>query len=263
MKKTLIKSIYSVIFVGPEDLPGQKKTFSGDVHFHELIFQLPCEEDQGYTVTFGNKTETVCGNSVRYLPVGTFGKYEVEHFDRSNGCIDVFFEATENLFPEMEVIGDIKSPKIELLFRRIFSVWISKEEGYGYEATGILYEILAELEKRRYLPENTYAIIAPAVRKLQEDLLDPQLRCEELAGLCGISYTYFKKLFEKRFGTSPKRYVMQNRLSYSADLLSSGRYSVAKISEMAGFQSPAYFSRVFTENMGVSPSGFIKGLRSN
>ncbi|WP_373736240.1 helix-turn-helix domain-containing protein [Bacteroides heparinolyticus] len=44
------------------------------------------------------------------------------------------------------------------------------------------------------------------------------------------------------------------RLNYAMEKLRSGEYNVTEVSEMCGFSTPAYFSKVFKEHFGKTPT---------
>ena len=81
--------------------------------------------------------------------------------------------------------------------------------------------------------------------------------------ICGISESALKKLFIKKFGVPPVRYIIQLKINYSCDLLRSGLYSVSRVSQICGYGNVYFFSRQFKENMGISPSEFIKKYKSS
>ena len=82
--------------------------------------------------------------------------------------------------------------------------------------------------------------------------------CNILSDLCGISYSYFKRLFIMKFGISPIKYITKKKIMYACDLLLSNKYSVSEIAEMTGYETVYYFSRVFKEHIGMSPTEYRK-----
>lgn len=62
--------------------------------------------------------------------------------------------------------------------------------------------------------------------------------------------------FKKRLGISPLRYLQQVRIEAAKRLLITTDNSVNSIAVNTGFADPLYFSRLFKENTGVSPSEF-------
>ena len=119
------------------------------------------------------------------------------------------------------------------------------------------------MQKTTYLPEKQYNLIKPAVDRINEQFLADQFDGEELASLCGISYSYLKKLFIKKFSVPPKRYAVQLKLNYAEDLLAAGDYSVTEIAEMCGFRDVYFFSRQFKKYIGVAPTTFQKKYKSS
>ncbi|HEK19491.1 MAG TPA: AraC family transcriptional regulator, partial [Bacteroidetes bacterium] len=52
-------------------------------------------------------------------------------------------------------------------------------------------------------------------------------------------------------GLTPNKYVRTIRLQIAREAIESGKYrTVAEISYLAGFETPAYFSKLFKEHYG-------------
>ena len=120
------------------------------------------------------------------------------------------------------------------------------------------YRILAQLfetPQTAYHSRATLQLIAPAVTQLEKQLFDPELKTGSLHSLCGISDTYFRKLFIARYGVSPKKYILDRRLRHARALLGSGECAgVAEAAQLSGFSDPLYFSKCFRERYGYPPS---------
>ncbi|MBQ9648460.1 MAG: AraC family transcriptional regulator [Oscillospiraceae bacterium] len=72
-----------------------------------------------------------------------------------------------------------------------------------------------------------------------------------------FSYDYLRKLFKKEIGVTPHRFLTDMRLQAAAESLGSDYADAGSISEVArmcGFREPLYFSRIFKNKYGVSPS---------
>ena len=67
---------------------------------------------------------------------------------------------------------------------------------------------------------------------------------------------YFRRLFKKEFGISPKQYVINRRIEYAKALIIAGYFSVGEIAEMCGYNDHKHFSSEFKRLVGVSPSGY-------
>ena len=140
----------------------------------------------------------------------------------------------------------------------MFSVWISKEDGYYFECISLINKIFSELQKRNYLSPELYSKIKPAIDEINKDFLSKDLSSAYLASVCDISESYLKKLFKKKFGVPPKRYIIQKKINYACELLLLGRYSINQIAELCNFSDVYYFSKQFKEQMGVSLQNILK-----
>lgn len=82
-----------------------------------------------------------------------------------------------------------------------------------------------------------------------------------LAELAGKSPEHVIRQMRRYYGTTPTRYVNELRLRRASDLLVDSGRPVLDISYSLGFENPSYFSRLFKEKYGMTPSRFRAGLR--
>lgn len=81
------------------------------------------------------------------------------------------------------------------------------------------------------------------------------------AAICrvyGYSYSNFRKLFKRKSGKSPHEFLTDLRMEKAVELLYSRKYTITQIASMVGYGDCAYFSRVFHQKKGCSPSAFVK-----
>jgi len=254
----LITKIHRVIYVGNNEYPETKTTFTHRLKHNELIFHFSGQTE----VCFNSQKLITQPSTVRFLPQGECNRYEVIRQDPDD-CIDIFFDTDRPISTEAFVQPVSQSFKVGELFKKIFSIWVAKDDGYYFECISILYKIFAELQKQTYLPEKQFHYIKPAVDHINRHFLDNDITAEKLAELCGISYSYIKRLFLKKYGLPPKKYEIQLRINYACDLLTTDEYNVSQIAEMAGFSDVSFFSRQFKEYMGISPNEFAKKYKSS
>ncbi len=89
---------------------------------------------------------------------------------------------------------------------------------------------------------------------------DKALSLAEAASLCGLSASYFSRLFAKTFGAGFVTYQTRFRLQQAARMLATGDLPVSQIGYRTGFRSHAYFSQCYRAAFGVSPSVHRKML---
>lgn len=79
---------------------------------------------------------------------------------------------------------------------------------------------------------------------------------EALAVMVGVSHASLYRRFMKQYGMSPKRFLMRYRIEQACGLLLSTDMSVQEVAHAVGFDDAYYFSRVFKEIKGSSPTQF-------
>lgn len=252
----LITSIHRVIFVDKEKHPEKVTAFQGDLRANELIFHFSGRAN----VRFNGMTLKTQPNSVRFLPKGENREYIVEK-EEPGECIDVFFETDVPVAAEAFVMNVAENSLVGGLFRKLLSTWVARDDGYYFESIALLYRIFAQMQKRSYIPERQYQAIRPALAYIETHFLVPDVSVEAMAQLCGISYSYLKQIFIRKFGMPPGKYIIQLKINYACDLLRSGLYTVSQTAERCGFESVAFFSRQFKAYAGVSPSAYMREVR--
>lgn len=152
-------------------------------------------------------------------------------------------------------------------FNRINRYWKEKKEAYPLKCKAMAYEILSCIstnQEKSYVPKSKMKLLQPAVDHMTMHMADPSISNEELASLCNISVVYFRKLFEKTYGISPIRFLKMIRIEKAKELLASDYLSISHVASVTGFNSIYSFSRVFKNEVGMSPKSYIdkmgKGL---
>lgn len=87
-----------------------------------------------------------------------------------------------------------------------------------------------------------------------------ELTLEEVAGHVGLSPAYLSTLFKRRHGVGLKRFLRGLRLEEARWLLEEPSRTVEQVAEAVGFADPHYFSRVFSQAMGMPPTEYRRRL---
>lgn len=98
-------------------------------------------------------------------------------------------------------------------------------------------------------------------QKIRETVLssmDRNLTIDELAFLCNMSPSTFKRHFTKLFHTSPKKYFTENRMQKAKQLLKMKK-RVSEIYFELGYENLSSFSSEFKKHFGLSPKQFQSG----
>ena len=74
----------------------------------------------------------------------------------------------------------------------------------------------------------------------------------------GVSEDYLGRIFLQELGLSPMEYLNRYRIKEAKVLLNHTCASITEIADQVGFDDPAYFSRAFRKQVGISPRAYRK-----
>jgi AraC-like DNA-binding protein len=98
------------------------------------------------------------------------------------------------------------------------------------------------------------------LERVMEDNFCYNLKLETYAELSTRSLSAFKRDFERLFGTTPGKWLLERRLNYARHLLSDRNRNVSEAAFESGFESPSHFSRAFKRRFGKAPTELRKDL---
>lgn len=99
----------------------------------------------------------------------------------------------------------------------------------------------------------------PVTKKACEYILShlsQNISLEEAADFSGVSSFYLSKLFKEEKGVSFSTYLNDRRLEKARELLGKTELSIKEITAECGYNDQNYFSRIFKNQFGVSPTEF-------
>ncbi len=111
-------------------------------------------------------------------------------------------------------------------------------------------------ENIRKLLSEIFAPVNVKFRNAIENNIFNALSMEQLAFICNMSLSTFKREFKKTFGETPARYIKNKRLLHAASLLSCSNDSISSIAYDSGFQDVTTFSDSFQKKFNISPSKY-------
>ncbi len=127
------------------------------------------------------------------------------------------------------------------------------------EMTGRLYILLSRLMHKEHLRGNPKHYRREYIFKIHEFITQnyPQkITVNHLADALGLSKSHLHRIFMEETGESPMQYLARYRIEQSLQLLKSTDMSIACIANAVGFGDQLYFSRVFSKQIGMSPSKY-------
>lgn len=219
---------------------------------HGFIFKI-----KGYAdYLFGDKRVRLNEGEMIFLPKGSSYEY-VTHTQDKNLYTSINFEAD---FDNREVgVYSLNNFNGANYMAQSFSeLWNFGDLSDKFKCISIFYDLMSYVSKIEHLrsrDKRKYALIEPAVEYLKKHIYKSSFKIDNLHLLCGISDTYFRKIFMSRFNMSPREYVVAERISYAKSIIDSGDFETIKeVSELVGYNDSLYFSKAFKKMYGYSPS---------
>lgn len=154
-------------------------------------------------------------------------------------------------------------PQMASLIRMIIETTRNKKDFYLEEMKGLVIALLMEIagynkrnddENQMFQPD---MIIMPALTYIRENYMK-QIKIQQLAELCHISETHFRRVFVENIRLSPVEYINFVRINAACEDLKRTNDSINAIAMRNGFLSLSTFNRNFQKVMGISPQKWRK-----
>ena len=207
------------------------------------------------THDLGYKTFDISENSIYFL--NSKDDYSVEVLgDENTYAYSVHFTTYEPIATDSFCVNvNNKDEFINLLDKIKVKSDLSEDNAmlsYFYKFCSLFNETL-----KKYAPKGT------RFKKVKEyiDLHFKEENCfKEAVNISGVTQRRFNDIFKNTFGITPNRYIVTRKINFAKELLLLSNVSVTDAAYLSGFSDIYYFSKVFKNETGVSPTKFKKGM---
>jgi len=97
--------------------------------------------------------------------------------------------------------------------------------------------------------------LSEALRFIRKEI-SAGVNAEEMIRHVGLSHTQIERAFMKVLGNTVHQEIARLRMREACRLLTETTHPAATVSQLSGFTSPQYFSRLFSRNFGVTPGDY-------
>lgn len=197
-------------------------------------------------------------NRILYLPQGS--NYRVDRVELGC-CYAINFQLAEPHHCPPFTFKIKSSIYFAECFKAAEYAWRTQAFGMHMLCKSHLCAIIGAMQSEYglgYVAKETTELLTPALEYIQQEFSRTKIKISDLAALCGISESYFRRIFCSSMGCSPIQYIRNLRLNCAKNLLQSGMYTVSAAAALSGFQDDCYFSREFKKSAGVSPSEYAR-----
>lgn len=149
------------------------------------------------------------------------------------------------------------------LFEKLLKTWEERSQLYYIKTRIQLEKIIIELLEAQVLnreAQNAEERLLLAIQYI-ERFYDRKLQIEELAELCHLSVSHFRRIFKEKTGQTPMQYRESIRIHWAKRFLLSDLFSLSEIAEKLGYYDLYHFSKCFKKQTHLSP-GKYKALNT-
>jgi len=102
--------------------------------------------------------------------------------------------------------------------------------------------------------------LLPAVDRMTKHY-EQKITVDDLAERCGISSSYFMKIFRERLGTTARQFLEHVRMHHAMHDLKHTSDSIASIAHRSGFYDHSSFVKRFKRHAGITPLNYRRDYR--
>ncbi|GLU43646.1 AraC family transcriptional regulator [Allomuricauda sp. NBRC 101325] len=150
---------------------------------------------------------------------------------------------------KIEAKGMIRIMQIEGMVYQILSMHMmqhNKEVNNRMPATTLLKRELKQ--------------IRDFTKKLEKQIAK-EFTLEEIAAETGLTQAKLQEGFKLLYNNTVTEYIRNTRLEVARDLIANSEMNISEVVYSIGFTSRSYFSKIFKEKFGISPSEFKNSKR--
>ncbi|SEE58142.1 AraC-type DNA-binding protein [Pseudomonas palleroniana] len=93
-------------------------------------------------------------------------------------------------------------------------------------------------------------------KQLMLGRLDTGISVTELAEACALSRSHFTRLFKESTRMPPQRWLREQRVMKSRELLKTSTMLLTEIALECGFSDQSHFCRTFVKTVGMTPTAW-------
>lgn len=222
---------------------------------------LYCVSGGGYVETLGQRVEVQAGQLVWIANEARHGHFADPHtpwtvlWFRLDGpnLAELRRKLFGDGFPRATIAEGVN---LVSWFDRLFATMRRREPGLDLYLNQLVAEFLTMIDRvlagtgAQELPPP----LAAAINSMRANLRLPW-DAADLTGVSGLGQSQLRRLFRKHLRTSPRQWLIRERLMHAQSLLVDGA-TLAKVAERCGFCDVYHFSREFKRSIGVAPSSW-------
>ena len=148
--------------------------------------------------------------------------------------------------------------QIEDLFKKLVETWYGKLPGYEFTARTFLQQLLMAIHQNVRKREKNYSAslkIEKLIEYMQQNI-NRKITLEELAEQVNLSPTYLSRIFKEGTDYSVIEFFNKLKIERAKEIMMDANPKIKEVARTLGFGDEFYFSRIFKQIEGISPSEY-------
>ncbi len=129
-----------------------------------------------------------------------------------------------------------------------------------FSAKETITRIESALSRNKRLGSESQRLVHHGMAYIHEHFREPISRAD-IANHLAVNEQYLSRCFNREVGFGPMAYLSRYRIQQAKRLLEMGTMSITQVALEIGFSSQSYFSRIFQQETGITPSDYQNGDR--
>lgn len=231
---------------------GKRIRSFGETNFYQLGIKFKGKTD----ITYNNEKYIYDDHSVLYLPREKRNNIEYNKIFRRQGSGICIFFTSEHPLSDKAKIYKLRDSYTAKSFTRLLHEF---QCGNDLKAKSVFYEILALLDENE--KPCCKESLTEVFTYMHDNIRAPYIDLTETANKFGYSADYFRHMFRRETGMSPKKYITALKIKSAKELLLNSNLNIEQIARQTGFSDSNYFTRFFKKETGHTPTGFRKNYK--
>lgn len=174
----------------------------------------------------------------------------LEEDDRKNKILELL--TISNFVAQLEGVTELEVTNIISFYEDMKDLSTEELEGWAYTKIEPIFKLIQIRGGRR-----KSGAIKEAIHYINENW-SYELSLEAVSRYVNLSPQHFSKIFKEETGTSYIEYLTRIRMNEAKKYLLEGRKTIKEICYLVGYHDPNYFSRLFKQMEGITPTLYSK-----
>lgn len=227
-----------------------------------MILLKKCD---GILTVLDGKSMVVNRDQVVYVPGGLRYKLEITSCSKNSEVyvFDFWLRDADGVVimcnEEPQLLPESLTESFENNFLKLYDINLMPIIYYPKRhilAYTIMTDVIYAFRRTNYAGTE-FLNISKAIAYIEQNYTK-EISNEFLADMCSLSVGCFIRTFRRCYNTTPKKYILDLKLSKAKVLLETTEKTVLEIAYETGFEPPAYFSSIFKKKLGMTPTEYRK-----